>query len=206
MTTRTDVRPATMPTATGSIPGALSGTAAASAAPGTETRSLRTVIVASLAVGGVLGFGGNFLTGTAQIVAHGISSIGLVVATALLALSFLRREREAVAAGYFLLTIAEIVLWNNGREGEIAETSFATSVLFYAPALLLISLPPALPLWSRVAGALSGLAFGAHGGLFLLGTLQPSDGPLAGVGYALLTVALIGWIVATLRPPAETVA
>ena len=166
--------------------------------------STRTLIVASLAVGAVLGFGGNFLAGTAQIVAHGISSIGLVVATALLALSFLRRGRDAVAAGYVLLTIAEIVLWNNGREGEIAETSFATSVLFYAPALLLISLPPAFPVWSRVAGALSGLAFGAHGGLFLLGSPQPSDGPLAGAGYALLTVALVGWIVATLRPTAAT--
>lgn len=204
MSTRTDVRPGPVPTATDPLPGAPPGAPAVAAASGTQTRALT---VGSLAVGAVLGFGGNFLApGAPQTVAHGISSIGLVVASALLALSFLRRGRDAVAAGFLLLTIAEIVLWNNGREGQIATIGFAASVLFYAPALLLVSLPPAFPVWSRAAGALSGLAFGAHGGLFLLGSPQPPDGPIAIAGYALLTVALVGWIVATLRPPAETAA
>ena len=209
MSTRTAVQPTTMPNATAPIPEARARTAApaAGAVPGSETRAHRTLIVASLAVGAVLGFGGNFLgPGAPQTVAHGISSIGLAVAGTLLALSFLRQGRDAVAAGFLLLTVAEIVMWNNGREGEIATTGFAAAVLFYAPALLLISLPPALPVWSRIAGALSGLAFGAHGGLFLLGSPPSPDGPLAGTGYALLTVALIGWIVATLRPTATTTA
>lgn len=172
-------------------------------AAGSQTRALTA---ASLAVGAALGFGGNFLPGTAQTVAQGISSVGLVVGSALLALSFLRRGRDAVAAGFLVLTVAEIALVNNGREGEIAVTGFAASVLFYAPALLLVSLPPAFPVWSRVAGALSGVAWAIYGGLFLLGSSPPPDGPVAIAGYTLLTVALVGWVVATLRPPTETAA
>jgi hypothetical protein len=181
----------------------------APAASPTRTGGSHTpaVTAASLAVGAALGFGGNFLgPGTPQTVAHGISSIGLVVGSALLALSFLRRGRDAVAAGFLVLAVAELALGNNGREGDIALTGFAASVLFYAPALLLISLPPAFPLWTRVAGALSGVAWAVYGGLFLLGSPPPPDGPVAGAGYALLTVALIGWIMATLRPSAVTAA
>jgi len=188
------------PTSTGR---GAAATAWSTGAPGSRTRALTA---AALAIGAALGFGGNFLPGTAQTVAHGVSSLGLVVGSALLALSFLRRGRDAIAAGFLVLAVAEIALGNNGREGEIALTGFAASVMFYAPALLLVSAPPAFPLWSRAAGALSGVAWGVYGGLFLLGSPPSPDGPVAIAGYALLTVALVGWIVATLRPAAETAA
>jgi len=160
----------------------------------------RGLIAASLAIGVVFGFGGNFLPPTLRTVSEALSSIGLVVGSVLLALAFLRQSREvAVVAGLFILAIAEIVLWNNGRNGELAAVAFATAVMFYVPALLLISLPAVFPVWSRAAGALAALLFGAHAAQFLLGNTPSPSGPFAIAGYTLMSIAIAGWVVALLR-------
>ena len=51
---------------------------------------VRQLTAAALAVGVVFGFGGNFLPDLPQTFAHVVSSIGLVVGSATLALSLLR--------------------------------------------------------------------------------------------------------------------
>lgn len=48
-------------------------------------------------------------------------------------------------------------------------------------------------------GALAAVPFAAHALAFFAGAAVETDGPLPSVGYALLTVTIVGWVVAVLR-------
>jgi hypothetical protein len=180
----------------------ISDSGIASAPTRTESSAReRILIAAGFAVGAVLGMGGNFLpVGPAQNVAYGISALGLILASALFAARFARQGRDTVAVGFALLALAEGVVVSAGTPGDPgAEATFAGATALYVPALLLASLPAALPAWTRVVGALAAVPFGAHALLWWLGTAPPSSGPFAGIGYMLLTIAVVGWIITVLR-------
>ena len=120
---------------------------------------VRQLTAAALGVGVVFGFGGNFLPELPQTLAHVVSSIGLVVGSVTLALSLLRQLREFVAAGLLVLAMAELVMWNNGSSVELGHLAFSSSVMFYVPGLLLVSIPRGFPIWSRIAGGLAAIPF-----------------------------------------------
>ena len=82
------------------------------------------------------------------------------------------------------------------------DASFAAGVLLYAPALLLMATSPWAPRWTRMVGAMAAAPFAAHGLAFFGGAAVESDGPLPSVGYALLTLTIIGWAITVLRGPA----
>ena len=79
------------------------------------------------------------------------------------------------------------------------EASFAAGVLLYAPALLLIALSRWAPTWARVTGAAAAAVFAAHSLTYLGGGTVDSAGPLAGAGYALLSITIIGWVATVVR-------
>ena len=160
---------------------------------------VRRLTAAALAVGVVFGVGGNFLPDTAQIFAHLVSSVGLVVGCATMALALVHQRRDIVAAGLLVLAIAELVMWNNGPSAELGDIAFASSVLFYVPGLLLVSIPAGFPIWSRIAGGMAAIPFGMHAVQFFLGEAPSTSGPYAITGYMLMSAAIVGWIVATLR-------
>jgi hypothetical protein len=166
-----------------------------------DTSGVRLVIAAGFAVGAVLGMGGNFLpVGPAREVAHSISSLGLILGSALFAARFARQGRDTVAAGFALLALAEAILMSQGMSGDPSSLSaFATGAALYVPALLLASLPTGLPIWARIAGGLAAVPFGAHALLHWLGHAPGTGGPIASAGFMLLTVAIVGWIVVALR-------
>jgi hypothetical protein len=159
----------------------------------------RVIIAGGLLVGVVLGMAGNVpQEGWLQTLLYAVSSIGLVVATALLILREARRGDDLVAAGFAIFTIAEIIVWvGGGPTGPGGEAPFAAATLFYVPALLLISAPPRFALWARAAGALAAVPFGIHAVVFLLGW-NPAE-VLQIAGYLLLSVAVIGWAVDVVR-------
>ncbi len=163
--------------------------------------SERAVIVGGLLVGIVLGLGGNVPgEGSLQNLLLVVSSIGLTVASVLLALREARHNMDLVAAGFAVLAVAEMILWVGGTPDRIEGigASFAAAMAFYVPALLLISLPSRFTLWARIAGALAVVPFGISAVMYLAGTDQPPE-VLEAVGYLLLTVAVIGWIVDIVR-------
>ena len=176
-------------------------TAGAATTPTTRAaaeRGLAAVAVPGLAVGAVLGLVGDQLPlGAAHVLMLLASSVGLVVGTALLAYWHLRQSRALVGAGFAVLTVAEMVMWSTGGPLVGVQSSFGAAVAFYVPALLLIGVPAVLPVWSRVAGALAAVPFGA------LATITLTGGDhvrvLQEVGYGLLTVALIGWALHLVR-------
>ncbi len=69
-------------------------------------KSANIVAVIGLALGGAFGMIGTFVTERrVQAVCWGIDGVGLVVATALLALLFFRKERDVIAAGFLVFSI-----------------------------------------------------------------------------------------------------
>lgn len=168
--------------------------------------SHRLLIVVGFAIGAVLGFGGNFLpTGSPQNIAHALSSLGLIMSSALFSAWLARRGDTIVAVGFALLALAEGILLSglfllaSTPTDPGANASFATGVALYAVAFSLASIPPAFPLWTRIVGALAAIPFAAHALLALLGRAPDPSGPLASIGYVLLIVAIVGWIIAVLR-------
>jgi hypothetical protein len=165
----------------------------------------RILIVVGLAVGDVLGLGGSFLpAGPPQNVALALSSLGIIMGSALFAAWFARQGHSIVAVGFALLALAEssslsgLFLLASAPTFPGAYT-FAAGVALYAVALPLASVPPAFPLWTRIVGTLAAIPFAAHALLWLLGRSPAPSGPLASIGYVLLTVATVGWMITVLR-------
>ena len=159
----------------------------------------RALIVGGLLVGAVLGFTGNFFEkGDTQSILYGISAVGMIVASILVAMEQVARRDVLAAAGFAVLALGETRVLNVTTLAD-GEAAFAAGVFLYAPGLILIALSAWGPAWTRVSAALSGVAFGAHALVFFGGGEIDSTGPLAGVGYALLTLTFIAWAVHVLR-------
>ena len=187
---------------------AIRATARASAEP-LVFEGTRAIIVGGLVVGAVLGFGGNFVEpGNTQNVLYGLSALGLIVSSVLLAVEHASIGHRLAAAGFALLALGETRVLNP-TDVPGADASFAAGVFLYAPGLLMIALSTWAPRWVRLVGAIAAVPFAAHSLVYLSGRAIDSTGPLAGIGYALFTVTIIGWILTVLRSeggaPARTI-
>lgn len=159
----------------------------------------RPVIIGGLALGVLLGFGGNFVgQGSVQDVMFGVSAAGLITASVLLTVEHALAGHRFAAAGFALLALGETRVLNP-TDVPGAEAGFAAGVLLYAPGLLLIALEAWAPLWVRILGAIAAIPFAAHGLMFLGGAEFDHTGPLAAAGYTLYTVTVIGWLVTVWR-------
>lgn len=158
------------------------------------------LVLSALAIGVVLGQAGNFTSSPVpQALLYGLSSVGLAVASALLAVHFGREARSLVAVGFAMLAVAEMLITVGGIEGPPSHASFSAAAIYYAPALALISIPARFNRFSRITGGLSAVAFAWHGGSYLLGGQPTPDAPFAIVGYLLLSLTVIGWMTDIVR-------
>lgn len=172
-------------------------TAQASAEP-LVFHGTRAIVVGGLIVGAVLGFGGNFFEqGNMQDLLYGLSALGLILSSVLLAVEHAAAGHRLGAAGFALLALGETRVLNP-TDAPGSEASFAAGVLLYAPGLLMIALSNWAPRWVRLVGAMAAVPFAAHALVYLGGGTIDSTDPLAGIGYALLTVAIIGWTLTVL--------
>lgn len=159
------------------------------------------IVVAGLAVGGMLGLGGTFVgQGAVQDVLYALSAVGLILASTLLAVGHASTGRWLAAAGFALLALGETRLLSP-TDAPGADASFAAGVLLYAPGLLLVALSSWASRWVRAAGAAAAVLFATHALVYFGGGAVDSTGPLASIGYGLLTVTLAGWIITVLRSP-----
>lgn len=172
---------------------------------------MRYIAAVGLAVGASFGLLGSFLdSGPAQNGAWEISSVGLIVGAVLLTFRLARAGQDEAAAGFAILAVAEGVM----SAGTAASPSgliaaFGAGVALYVPALILIGAPRVFPIWSRAAAVLAAAPFLAEAVLVFDNHPQPPTGPLPSAGYALMTVAIVGWIIYALQaaptpaPPAS---
>lgn len=181
---------------------ALRATAGASAEP-LVLDGTKAIIVGGLIVGAVLGFSGNFVErGDTQDVMYGLSALGLIVASVLLAVEHATIGNRLAAAGFALFALGETRILNP-TDAPGAEASFAAAVLLYAPALLTIALSGWAPSWVRILGAIAAVPFAAHSLIYLGGGAIDSTDPLAAIGYTLFTVTIVGWVLTVLRAAKE---
>ena len=152
---------------------------------------------AGLAVGGVFGMAGSLVTDARlRGAAWGIDSVGLVVATALLALKYFRAGNDCAGAGFLVFAIGEGVMLSgtaNSLEGSIP--AFAAGTALWAASLLLTSLSGAFATWVRVVGVTAGVLFAITSGRIFWGEqVSPLATPLPFFAYPFLVLTFTGWI------------
>lgn len=127
----------------------------------TMHRTLNIVAAVGLALGAVFGLAGTVVTQPhLQATLWGIDSVGLVMATSLLTLKFLRKGNDFVAAGFLVFAIGESVILSGTAAGLAGSVpSFAAGTALWATALLLISIPNEFAVAVRLIDIATSLLF-----------------------------------------------
>jgi hypothetical protein len=168
-------------------------------------RRLELIAAGGLLVGAVFGLAGTLVASPhVQASLWALDSVGLVIATTLLAIRYFRAGADIVAAGYLVFAIGEGVLLSGTAGGPAASVpAFAAGTALWAAALVLISAPPLLPGWLRAAGAAAACMFAVTAGRIYAGeALLPTSSPLPFPAYPLLVATLLGWAWELLRTQA----
>ena len=160
------------------------------------------VLVAGLIAGAVCGIAGTLVSqDSLRQLLWGIDGVGVILATALLAVRFLRTGNDTVAAGFLVFALGESLLVSGtaaGLDGSVP--SFGGGVALWAAGLLLISIPKTLATWVRGAGIVAALLFTVVSARIFLGEhLVPTSSPLPFFAYPFVVLTFVGWIVTVLK-------
>lgn len=168
--------------------------------------TLNRLAAAGLVVGAAFGLAGTLVTSPElQASLWAIDSVGLVVATSLLTLKYLRAGSEVVAAGFLVFAIGEGVLLSGTAAGPRGSVpAFAGGIALWAAALALISAPPHFPGWLRLLGGVAAGLFAITAARIYAGeVLLPTSTPLPFFAYPFLVATLVGWTWKLLREGRE---
>jgi hypothetical protein len=160
-------------------------------------RPLNIVAAIGLALGAVLGMAGTFVADpNLRSILWGIDSLGVIVATTVLALKFFRSGNDAVAAGFLIYTIGEcVMLGGTAQSLDAMVPAFAAGAALWAVGLLLTAIPRGFSLWIRFVSIIAALLFAATAARIFAGTrILATDRPLPTVGYPFLVLSFAGWI------------
>jgi len=169
---------------------------------GDGSRILDVVAAAGLGLGGVFGIAGTLVTSAPlRQTFWAVDGIGIVVATALLAVRFLRDGNACVAAGFIVFVVGESLLLSGTPAGLVGSVpSFGAGVALWATSLLMTSIPRVFPTWVRLVGSVAALAFVITAARIFWGEqLLPTAAPLPLLGYPLLVLTFAGWAWTLLR-------
>ena len=157
--------------------------------------------ITGLILGATFGIGGTLISSGLRPIFWLVDGVGVVVATSLLAVRFLRSGDDTVAAGFIVFALGESVLISGTAAGLVASVpSFGGGVALWSAGLLLISIPSRLAGWVRAAGVIAALLFTIIAARIFLGEqLLPTSKPLPYFAYPLVVLTFLGWIVTILR-------
>jgi hypothetical protein len=165
-------------------------------------KHLDVLVVIGLALGGVFGMVGTAVTATnVRAVSWAIDSVGLIVATALLALKYFRLANDCVAAGFLVFAIGESVMLS-GTAGtvEASVPAFAAGTALWSAALLLTGVPKTFAPWIRLASLVAAILFATTSARIFWGeALLPISSPLPFFAYPFLVLTFAGWIWTVLK-------
>ncbi|MBI1307243.1 MAG: hypothetical protein GC181_11625 [Bacteroidetes bacterium] len=167
----------------------------------TQQKANDRLAAGSLFLGALLGIAGMiFQEPLLQVAVFEISSLSLVVALSVLTFKYFRSGNDLVAAGYLIFAVGESVM-TAGAAGGMYQgmASFGAGMLLYVPALLLISLPKELPIIPRITGFVATIPFAIAGFKIFLGEEITYTSLFPSIGYALLTITMIFWIMGLLK-------
>jgi hypothetical protein len=155
------------------------------------------VAAVGLALGGVFGLIGTVVTEqNVRAVSWAIDSVGLVVATSLLAMRFFRRGNDCVAAGFLVFAIGEGVMLS-GTAGtlEASVPAFAAGTALWSAALLLTGIPREFAGWIRAVSTVGAVLFAITSVRIFWGEqILPIASPLPFFAYPFLVLTFAGWI------------
>jgi hypothetical protein len=155
------------------------------------------VAAIGLVLGGVFGLLGTVVTAqNLRAASWGIDGVGLVVASSLLALRFIRKGNDYVAAGFLVFAIGEGVMLS-GTAATLAESvpSFAAGTALWSAALLLTSVPKEFACWIRLVGIIGAILFAITSARIFWGEqVLPTSSPLPLFAYPFLVLTFGGWI------------
>jgi hypothetical protein len=155
------------------------------------------VAVVGLAIGGIFGMAGSFVT-QAQLrqLFWMLDGVGIVVAAALLAVKFFRKGNDTLAASFLVFLAAESLVLSDTAAGlEASRASFASGVALWAASLVMTSLTSVFPKWSRVTGLVAAALFTVTAVRIAFGdTIVATSAPLPSAGYPFLVLTFVGWI------------
>jgi len=160
-------------------------------------RPVDVVAAVGLALGGVFGLIGTVVTEqNVRAVSWAIDSVGLVVATSLLAMRFFRRGNDCVAAGFLVFAIGEGVMLS-GTAGtlEASVPAFAAGTALWSAALLLTGIPREFAGWIRAVSTVGAVLFAITSVRIFWGEqILPIASPLPFFAYPFLVLTFAGWI------------
>ena len=165
-------------------------------------RSSDLVIVVSLILGATFGIGGTLVSSDAtRQLFWLIDGLGVVVATTLLAVRFLRSGDDVVAAGFIVFALGETLLIAGTPAGlDASVPSFGAGVALWAAGLVLINAPARLAAWIRGAGFVAALLFGSVAVRIFSGEhLLPTSSPFPYFAYPFVVLNFAGWALTVLR-------
>jgi hypothetical protein len=165
-------------------------------ATSSDRSSLDIVAAAGLGIGAVFGLAGTLVeSAPLRQALWAIDGVALVVATTVLAVRYLRRGDECVAAGFLVFAMGETLLVSGTAAGLAGSVpSFGGGVALWAAALLMTSIPRTFALWVRAAGLLAAALFLVVAGRIFWGeSLLPTASPLPFFAYPFLVLAFAGW-------------
>jgi hypothetical protein len=159
--------------------------------------TLDMLAVVGLATGAVFGLAGTLVaTAGVRQVLWAIDGTGVVVATALLTVRYLRRGNDCVAAGFLVFAMGESVLLSGTAAGLAGSVpTFAGGVTLWAAGLLLTNIPGEFSAWVRVVGCTAAALFAIVAVRIFTGEqLSPLSTPLPFFAYPFLILTFAGWI------------
>lgn len=159
-----------------------------------------------LLLGGVFGMLGTMVAErNLQAAFWAVDGVGLVVATALLALRFFRTGNDVVAAGFLVFTIGESVMLAGTAESLAGSVpSFAAGSALWSAALLLTSVPKEFASWIRLVGTVGAILFAITAARIFWGEqVLPTTSPLPFFAYPFLVLTFAGWIWTLLKRDGE---
>jgi hypothetical protein len=150
-----------------------------------------------LALGGVFGMAGSMVAlPNLRAAFWALDAVGLVVAASILALSYFRKGKDAIATGFLVFAIGEgVMLSGTASSLEASVPAFAAGTALWSAALLLTSVPKEFALWTRSTGIVAAILFAATAAQIFWGAaLTPITRPLPMFGYPFLVLTFAGWI------------
>ncbi len=159
-------------------------------------RASRLVSCSGLVIGSLLGLAGSFVPSpSTRGLLWGLDGVALVIAAALLAVHYLRKDDEVIAAGFLVFLAGETLILSTAAMDLATSTPvFGAGVSLWAAALVLLSAPTVAAVWVRVAGVLAGLLFAVVALQIFMGRgLDALSQPLPFFAYPFLVATLLGW-------------
>ena len=159
-------------------------------------QALDRIAASGLLVGAGFGLAGTLVKSPyLQASLWAIDSVGLVIASSLLALKYVRAGEDVVAGGFLVFAIGEGVLLSGTAAGPSGSVpAFAAGTALWAAALALVSAPRLLPTWLRALGAVAACLFALTSARIYAGEeLLPTSAPLPFFAYPFLVATLLGW-------------